>query len=125
MLYLGVSDTPAWVVARANTYARLTGKTPFVVYQGAWSIMQRDLERDILPMCLAEGMALAPWNVLAGGKIRTDAEEQRRLESGEGGRALFGDWKRTEEQRKVCAALEKVAEEIGVKNITSGACPIL
>ena len=55
VLYLGVSDTPAWVVAKANTYARLTGKTPFVIYQGAWSIMQRDLERDILPMCLSEG----------------------------------------------------------------------
>jgi aryl-alcohol dehydrogenase-like predicted oxidoreductase len=56
VLYLGVSDTPAWIVAKANTYARLTGKTPFCIYQGAWSIMQRDFERDILPMCLAEGM---------------------------------------------------------------------
>ena len=57
VLYLGVSDTPAWVVAKANTYARLTGKTPFVIYQGAWSIMQRDFERDILPMALSEGMS--------------------------------------------------------------------
>lgn len=65
-------------------------------------------------------MALAPWNVLAAGKIRTDAEEQRRLDSGEGGRAMFGDWKRNEEQRKVCLALEKVAQEIGAKSITSG-----
>ena len=56
VLYLGVSDTPAWVVSKANTYARLTGKTPFVIYQGAWSIMQRDFERDILPMALEEGM---------------------------------------------------------------------
>jgi aryl-alcohol dehydrogenase-like predicted oxidoreductase len=56
VLYLGVSDTPAWIVAKANSYARLTGKTPFVIYQGAWSIMQRDMERDILPMCLSEGV---------------------------------------------------------------------
>ena len=55
VLYLGISDTPAWIVSKANTYARLTGKTPFVIYQGAWSIMQRDLERDILPMAIAEG----------------------------------------------------------------------
>jgi hypothetical protein len=65
-------------------------------------------------------MAIAPWNVLAAGKIRTDEEEQKRLESGEGGRALHGDWRRTEEQRAVCAALEQVAKDIGVKSITSG-----
>ena len=64
VLYLGVSDTPAWVVSKANTYARLTGKTPFVIYQGAWSIMQRDFERDILPMALDEGMHLSPSGVL-------------------------------------------------------------
>ncbi|EKM59660.1 uncharacterized protein PHACADRAFT_250298 [Phanerochaete carnosa HHB-10118-sp] len=119
VLYLGVSDTPAWVVSQANTYARLTGKTPFTIYQGKWSIMDRDFERDILPMCVAQGMAVAPWNVLAGGKIRTDAEERRRLESGEGGRQLFGDWKRTPEERQVCLELEQVATEVGAKSITS------
>ncbi|GJE93430.1 aryl-alcohol dehydrogenase [Phanerochaete sordida] len=119
VLYLGVSDTPAWLVAKANTYARMAHKTPFVVYQASWNIMQRDAERDILPMCLAEGMALAPFNVLAAGKIRTDAEEARRAASGEGGRAVFGDWRRTDEQRKVCAALERVAAEVGARNITS------
>lgn len=56
VLYLGISDTPAWIVPKANLYARLTGKTPFVIYQGLWSIMQRDFERDILPMALSEGM---------------------------------------------------------------------
>lgn len=51
----GVSDTPAWVVSKANTYAKLTGKTPFVVYQGPWSVLARDLEREILPMVREEG----------------------------------------------------------------------
>ena len=69
---------------------------------------------------LVLGLAIAPWSVLAAGKIRTDAEEKARLESGEGGRQLHGDWRRTEEQRAVCAALEKVAKEIGAKSITSG-----
>ena len=55
VLYLGVSDTPAWIVGTANTYARLTGKTPFTIYQGKWSIMDRDFERDILPMAVAQG----------------------------------------------------------------------
>ena len=51
----GISDTPAWIVAKANLYARLTGKTPFVIYQGEWSILQRDCEREIIPMARAEG----------------------------------------------------------------------
>ena len=55
VLYLGVSDTPAWVVAKANTYARMAGKTPFAIYEGEWNIMLRDFERDILPMAVHEG----------------------------------------------------------------------
>ena len=54
VLYLGISDTPAWIVAKANTYARMSGKTPFVIYQGSWSILERDFEREILPMAVAE-----------------------------------------------------------------------
>ena len=85
VLYLGVSDTPAWVVASANRYARMSNRTPFSVYQGAWSVLERDFERDIIPMCRAEGMALAPWNVLAAGRIRTDEEEEQRRKTGENG----------------------------------------
>ncbi len=66
-------------------YARQTGKTPFVVYQGAWNVVDRDMEREIIPMARAEGMAICPWNVLAAGKIRSDAEEQKRRETGEKG----------------------------------------
>ena len=65
-------------------------------------------------------MALAPWNVLAGGKLRTDEEENKRIESGEEGRKIWGDWKRNEKERAASLALEKVAKEIGAKSITSG-----
>ncbi len=68
------------------------------------------------------GLALAPWNVLASGKLRTDAEEERRRESGEKGRVTFGPWERNETERKVSQALEKVAGEVGAKSITSGTC---
>ncbi|RPD58878.1 Aldo/keto reductase [Lentinus tigrinus ALCF2SS1-6] len=118
VLYLGISDTPAWIVSKANLYARLTGKTPFVVYQGSWNVLHRDFERDIIPMALSEGLALAPWNVLAGGKIRTDEEEERRRRTGEKGRTVTGpNWERTEDERKMCKALEEVAKQIGAKNI--------
>ncbi|TFK21958.1 arylalcohol dehydrogenase [Coprinopsis marcescibilis] len=120
VLYLGISDTPAWVVSKANQYARDHNLTPFVIYQGAWNVMDRSFEREIIPMARAEGMALAPWNVLAAGKIRTDAEEERRLKTGEKGRTLLSsDWMRNDKEKAVSRALEKVAEEVGVKSITA------
>ncbi|EJF56477.1 Aldo/keto reductase [Dichomitus squalens LYAD-421 SS1] len=118
VLYLGISDTPAWIVSKANLYARLMGKTPFVIYQGAWSILQRDFERDIIPMARAEGLALAPWNVLAAGRIRTDEEEERRRQTGELGRTIFRPgWERTESERTLCKALEEVQKQVGAKSI--------
>ncbi|KAI9440919.1 NADP-dependent oxidoreductase domain-containing protein [Lactarius indigo] len=120
VLYLGISDTPAWVVSKANQYAKDHGKTPFSIYQGNWSIFDRSFERDIIPMARSEGLALAPWGVLAGGKIRTNAEEARRKESGEKGRTILTlDWERTPEERKVCDVLEEIGKEVGTESITS------
>ncbi|KAM5543573.1 hypothetical protein V8D89_002824, partial [Ganoderma adspersum] len=116
----GISDTPAWIVSKANLYARRTGKTPFVIYQGAWSILQRDFERDILPMCHSEGLALAPWGVLAAGRIRTDEEdsEERRWQTGENGRTILQpDWERTARERTLCGALEEVRTQVGATSI--------
>ena len=81
VLYLGISDTPAWIVSKANQYARDHALTQFSVYQGHWSTAMRDFERDILPMCEAEGMALAPWGALGRGNFRTaEAFEQEKKE---------------------------------------------
>ncbi|KIJ40924.1 hypothetical protein M422DRAFT_32039 [Sphaerobolus stellatus SS14] len=120
VLYLGISDTPAWIVAKANQYARDHGKTPFCIYQGRWSILDRSFERDIIPMARSEGLALAPWGVIGGGKIRTDEEEQRRRETGEHGRTLMNPrWERTPEEVKVSRKLEEIAKEVGAQNITA------
>jgi aryl-alcohol dehydrogenase-like predicted oxidoreductase len=71
-------------------------------------------------MARSEGLALAPWDVLASGKIRSDAEEARRRETGEKGRVILtSNWERTEEERKVCLVLEQIASEVGVESITS------
>lgn len=67
------------------------------------------------------GLALAPWGVLCGGRLRTDEEEARRRESGENGRTiLHPNWERNEDEKKISAALEKVANEVGTKHITAG-----
>lgn len=80
VLYLGISDTPAWVVAKANQYARDHGLQPFSIYQGLWNVAARDMEREIIPLCIDDGMAIAPWRALGGGAFKTDAEKA----SGEG-----------------------------------------
>ncbi|KAF8192149.1 NADP-dependent oxidoreductase domain-containing protein [Pholiota molesta] len=125
VLYLGASDMPSWVVAKANQYARDHALTPFVIYQGLWNVMDRSFEREIIPMARSEGMALAPWNVVAGGKLRSDEEEARRAATGEKGRLMLGDWRRNEEEIRMSNALEKVAKEVGAKHITSVAIAYL
>ncbi|KAK1807259.1 hypothetical protein LTR12_018397, partial [Friedmanniomyces endolithicus] len=80
VLHLGISDTPAWLVSKANQHARDHGLRPFVVYQGRWSAALRDFECDIIPMCEAEGMGIAPWGARGGGNFKT--EEQMRKEEG-------------------------------------------
>ena len=70
VLYLGISDTPAWVVVKCNAYARQYGLRQFSVYQGKWSAAERDFEREIIPMCKDEGMSLAPWGALGGGHFK-------------------------------------------------------
>lgn len=87
VLYLGISNTPAWVVTKANEYARQMGFTPFSVYEGQWSAAQREIERDIVPMCSAEGMALTPFGVLGMGYFkpsshRTTAEQTGQAKDG-------------------------------------------
>ncbi|RPD67492.1 Aldo/keto reductase [Lentinus tigrinus ALCF2SS1-7] len=120
VLYLGVSNVPAWLVVKANAYARQHGKTPFVVYQAPWSVLNREIEREVLPMCVHEGLAITAFFVLASGKIRTDEEEERRRKTGEKGRTIMGpEWERTPEERAVCLVLEKIAKEVGAKNITA------
>lgn len=75
VLYLGISDTPAWVVVKANAYARQHGLRPFSVYQGRYSAQERDLEREIIPMCRDEGMAIQAFGTLGGGLFKSPGTE--------------------------------------------------
>ncbi|KAI0595673.1 putative aryl-alcohol dehydrogenase Aad14 [Biscogniauxia sp. FL1348] len=118
VLYLGISDSPAWVVSAANTYARAHGKTPFSVYQGRWNLMKRDFERDIVPMARHFGMALAPWDVLGQGKLQTRKEVEARRARGERLRSLRGE-DQTEEEIRTSDALAKVAAEHGIESVTA------
>jgi aryl-alcohol dehydrogenase-like predicted oxidoreductase len=103
VLYLGISDTPAWIVSKANQYARDHNLRQFSVYQGKWNCAERDFERDIIPMVRDEGMALAPWGALGQGMFKS--EEQRKKTEGQG-RAI----KPSEAELKLSATLETIAK---------------
>ena len=118
VLYLGISDSPAWVVSAANTYARAHGKTPFSVYQGRWNVILRDLERDVIPMARHFGMAIAPWDVVGGGKFQSKKQIEERKKQGEGLRSFAGP-DQTPTEEKISAVLEKIAGEHGIESLTA------
>ncbi|KAJ5272705.1 hypothetical protein N7478_007830 [Penicillium angulare] len=115
--YLGISDTPAWVVVKANAYARQHGLRQFSVYQGKWNAARRDHERDIVPMCADEGMGLAPYATLNAGNFQT-VEGYKAREKVNTGRNFIPVCAR---DKQVAAILEKIAnnhsEDVTLLNI--------
>jgi len=69
VLYLGISDTPAWEVARMQTLAQLRGWAPLVALQIEYSLAERTVERDLIPMAAALGLGVVPWSPLASGVL--------------------------------------------------------
>src|SRR5215204_4765649 len=69
VLYVGVSDTPAWVASQANTLAALRGWTPFVGLQVPYSLVERAPERELLPMAQALELTGTSWGPLGGGLL--------------------------------------------------------
>ncbi len=69
VLYVGLSDAPAWVVARANVLADWRGWTSFAAIQVPYNLVRRDAERELLPMAEATGLSTAVWSPLADGVL--------------------------------------------------------
>ncbi len=67
--YVGISDTPAWVVSHANAIADLRGWSRFVGLQIRYSLADRSAERELLPMARALDIAVTPWSVLGAGVL--------------------------------------------------------
>lgn len=83
VLYIGISDAPAWIVAHANTLAELSGLTQFIGLQIQYNLLERTVERDLLPMANHFGMSVLAWGPLAAGiltgKYNADTAEDARL----------------------------------------------
>ena len=69
VLYIGISDAPAWVVAKSNTLAELHGWTRYVGLQIEYSLLERTVERELVPVAREEGMTVLAWSPLRSGLL--------------------------------------------------------
>ncbi|KAH8552773.1 voltage-gated shaker-like K+ channel, subunit [Umbelopsis sp. PMI_123] len=109
VIYLGISNTPAWIVVKCNQYARENGLRQFTVYQGLWNAAIRDFEREIIPMCRDEGMGLLPYGALGQGRFHTEEVFKERETNNPGRKGL----PYTEREKRVSKVLEKIAKTKG------------
>src|SRR3954468_13330299 len=109
VLYVGISDTPAWVVARANTLAQWHGWSPFIGLQVPYSLLQRDIERELLPMAESLGLGVTAWSPLAGGVL---SGKYTRPESASGGR--LAPESLSAKDHAVARVVQDVADELGL-----------
>jgi len=118
VLYVGISDAPAWWIAQANTLAHLRGWSPFIGLQIEYSLIERTVERELIPMAKALNVGVTAWSPLAGGVLTGKYHGQRSSDpKGEPGR-MSGEMMKDflpEQQRadRVVAAVKTVADEIG------------
>ena len=69
VLYVGISDAPAWWIAQANTLAHLRGWSPFIGLQIEYSLIERTVERELIPMSKALNLGLTAWAPLSNGVL--------------------------------------------------------
>jgi aryl-alcohol dehydrogenase-like predicted oxidoreductase len=111
VLYLGVSDTPAWVVSRANTLAEWRGWTPFAGLQVPYSLVNRDAERELLPMADAYGLSVTAWSPLGGGVLSGKYNA-----GAPGQKARLKRESISSNDLAVAEAVQQVADELGVSS---------
>jgi 1-deoxyxylulose-5-phosphate synthase len=108
--YIGASSMASWQFAQALYTADLNGWTRFVSMQDHYNLLYREEEREMIPLCLDQGVGVIPWSPLARGRLTRDWDESSaRSETDEFGRSLYG-----EGDRAVVDAVAAVAEARGV-----------
>jgi aryl-alcohol dehydrogenase-like predicted oxidoreductase len=115
VLYIGISDAPAWVVSQCNTLAELRGWTQFIGLQIEYSLIQRTPERELLPMARTLDIGVTAWSPLASGwltgKYTQDNgnKEERRLDN----EMMEGFIDQSDRNTTIAQEVDKVAEQIG------------
>jgi aryl-alcohol dehydrogenase-like predicted oxidoreductase len=114
LLYVGISDAPAWWIAQANTLAQLRGWSPFVALQVEYSLAERTVERELTPMAKALGLGVTAWSPLAGGILSGKYHGNAPATDGRLATANVRQFKPDEQRTaRIVAAVKKVAEEVG------------
>jgi len=117
--YIGASSMFAWQFAKAQEVARANGWTRFISMQNQLNLLYREEEREMLPLCAAEGVGVIPWSPLARGRLtRPWGESTVRSETDVVGKALYkaGD----EADRAIVDAVQALAAARGVPMATLG-----
>jgi 1-deoxyxylulose-5-phosphate synthase len=112
--YIGASSMYAWQFSKALYTSRLRGWTEFVSMQNHVNLLNREEEREMLPLCKAEGVGVIPWSPLARGRLTRawQSESTTRSQSDQFGNTMYA---RTEEaDKKVVDRLGQVAEQRGI-----------
>jgi 1-deoxyxylulose-5-phosphate synthase len=111
--YIGASSMYAWQFARALHLAERHGWTRFATMQNYVNLLYREEEREMLPLCRAEGIGVLPWSPLARGRLARDWDARSaRMETDEFGRTLYA--RTADADRQVAEALAAVAARLGV-----------
>jgi aryl-alcohol dehydrogenase-like predicted oxidoreductase len=114
ILYAGISDAPAWWTAQANTLAQLRGWTQFVGLQIEYSLIERTVERELIPMARALNIGVTAWSPLSGGILSGKYHGSEKSKDGRMTDNMMKDFL-PEQQRadRVVAATKKVSEQTG------------
>lgn len=112
VLYLAISDTPAWKVAQGNTIAALRGWTPFIALQVHYNLIDRTVERDLIPMAQELGLGVMPWSPLANGVLTGKHNKSQNSQAGESNRGNIVADILTEKNLAIAAEVQNIAKEI-------------
>lgn len=112
ILYVGMSDAPAWLVSQANTMAQLRGWSPFIGLQIMYNLIERTPERELLPMAKALDIGVTAWSPLAGGvlsgKYNKETSEPKRFDTNNPMNTAFVN----ERNLSIAKEVQTIAKEI-------------
>jgi aryl-alcohol dehydrogenase-like predicted oxidoreductase len=115
IIYAGLSDTPAWQASRMQAMAELRGWTPFVALQISYSLIERTVERELIPMAREMGMGVIPWSPLGGGVLsgKYSAADLSGGEVGSRGAMNVATGRLSERSLAIARVVGEVAGELG------------
>ena len=115
VLYLGCSSTWAWQFVKMREFQKANGLAKFSVMQNFYNLAYREEEREMIPYCRSEGVALVPWSPLARGFLAGNSPKNGQATNRGGKDQLSAGYFGSNQDYKILARVESVAAKLGVK----------